>query len=100
MSDSGKGQMHAIDIRWPIGVLFAAMGVTLAIYGAVHPSFGPVVPLRINLDVWWGWVLVLFGVLMMWGAWLSDRSTRHQPPEPPQHPLQDETEAAGRRAAR
>ena len=56
MSDGG--QMHAIDIRWPIGALFAAMGLTLTTYGAVHPSFGRVVPLRINLNVWWGLVLV------------------------------------------
>jgi type VI protein secretion system component VasK len=98
MSDSG--QMHAIDIRWPIGVLFAAMGLTLVIYGAAEPSFGSVVPLRINLDVWWGLALVLFGALMIWGAWLSDRRTRQQPPDLPQHPLQDESEAAARKAAR
>lgn len=81
MSDDGK--MHAIDIRWPIGALFAAMGITLTIYGAVHPSFGPVVPLRINLDVWWGLVLVVFGGLMMWGARRADRRAAGQLPEAP-----------------
>ena len=90
MSDGG--QMHAIDIRWPIGALFAAMGLTLTTYGAVHPSFGRVVPLRINLNVWWGLVLVFFGGLMTWGAWRADRRASLSPHEPPKDPPQDDPE--------
>lgn len=68
--------MHAIDIRWPIGLLFCAMGLTLVVHGAAVPSFGRVVPLRVNLDLWWGLALLLFGALMMWGAWRTDRRVR------------------------
>ena len=95
MSDSG--QMHAIDIRWPIGLLFAAMGLSLTVYGAVHPSFGSVVPLRINLDVWWGLVLVIFGGLMMWGARRSDRRASLSPHGQPRDPLQNEPEVGIRK---
>lgn len=75
MSDSGS--LHAIDIRWPIGVLFVAIGLALDAYGAAFPSFGPVVPLRLNLDLWWGFVLIIFGAAMLWGAWRADRRARH-----------------------
>ena len=95
MSDSG--QMHAIDIRWPIGALFSAMGITLTVYGAVHPAFGRVVPLRINLDVWWGLVLIIFGGLMMWGARRSDRRASQSPQERPKDSLQNEPEVGIRK---
>lgn len=68
--------MHAIDIRWPIGLLFIALGLTLIGYGAIFPSFARIVPLRLNLDVWWGFALLLFGAAMVWGAWRSHRRAR------------------------
>ncbi len=64
---------RTLDIRWPIGLLFAAMGVALAAYGAAFAPRGSVEPTRVNLDLWWGFVLVIFGAAMIFGAWRADR---------------------------
>jgi hypothetical protein len=74
MSDSQHPR--AIDIRWPIGLLFGSMGVVLDAYGIADPSFGRVVPLHLNLDLWWGLALLVFGAGMLWGARRADRRSR------------------------
>jgi hypothetical protein len=54
------------DIRLPIGAMFAILGVLLVGYGALSDadiyrrSFG------INVNLVWGAVLLVFGVLMWW----------------------------------
>jgi uncharacterized membrane protein HdeD (DUF308 family) len=55
-----------LDIRWPIGLMFSLIGVLLAVTGLVH---GPDArSLNINIDLIWGIVLLVFGVLMLLGA--------------------------------
>ncbi len=55
-----------LDIRWPIGLMFTLIGVLLVITGAVT---GPDArSLNININLWWGLVLLVFGVLMLLGA--------------------------------
>ena len=61
MSDGGE-----LDIRWPIGLLFLAMGVLLAAYGALGEQ--TLRPLGWNLNLWWGLVMVVFGLVMVGGA--------------------------------
>ena len=55
-----------LDIRWPIGIMFSLIGVLLLIEGAVT---GPSAKsLGINIDCWWGALLLVFGILMLFGA--------------------------------
>ena len=55
-----------LDIRWPIGLMFSLIGVLLVIEGfATGPSAKA---LNINIDLVWGVVLVVFGILMLLGA--------------------------------
>ncbi len=55
-----------LDIRWPIGLMFALVGALLVIEGfIIGPSEKA---LGINIDLWWGFVLLVFGVLMLLGA--------------------------------
>jgi hypothetical protein len=55
-----------LDIRWPIGLMFTLIGVLLAVTGLVQ---GPEArSLNINIDLIWGIVLLIFGVLMLLGA--------------------------------
>jgi hypothetical protein len=63
-----------LDIRWPIGLLFAAIGALLAVYGALNPTEAQRHGLNLNLD--WGAVMFLFGAGLVWGAW---RAGRKQP---------------------
>jgi len=56
-----------LDIRWPIGLMFTLIGVLLAIDGAVVKS-DHAISLGININLVWGVVLLVFGVLMLLGA--------------------------------
>jgi ABC-type Fe3+-siderophore transport system permease subunit len=56
-----------LDIRWPIGLMFTLIGILLAINGAVVKS-DHAISLGININLIWGIVLLIFGVLMLLGA--------------------------------
>lgn len=64
-----------LDIRWPIGLMFTLIGVLLAGYGAVHSTDSQ--RLDININLIWGIVLLIFGVLMLVGA---SRGGKKNPP--------------------
>ena len=55
-----------LDIRWPIGFMFTLIGVLLVGYGALNSSSS--LSLGININLIWGIVLIIFGVLMLFGA--------------------------------
>jgi uncharacterized membrane protein HdeD (DUF308 family) len=55
-----------LDIRWPIGLMFTLIGVLLLIAGATNATAPR--PLPVNIDLVWGSVLLVFGVLMLLGA--------------------------------
>jgi hypothetical protein len=58
--------MQGMDIRAPIGGLFTLLGVMLAGYGLVAGSrtSSDVAPVT-NVNLWWGIVMLLFGILML-----------------------------------
>ena len=55
-----------LDIRWPIGLMFTLIGVLLIGYGAVNSADS--LRLGMNINLIWGVVLLIFGVLMLFGA--------------------------------
>jgi drug/metabolite transporter (DMT)-like permease len=55
-----------LDIRWPIGLMFSLIGVLLVVTGAVNGADAR--SLNININLWWGFVLLVFGALMLLGA--------------------------------
>jgi high-affinity Fe2+/Pb2+ permease len=55
-----------LDIRWPIGLMFTLIGALLAGFGLVKGSES--LSLGININLIWGAVLLVFGVLMLLGA--------------------------------
>ena len=55
-----------LDIRWPIGLMFTLIGALLAAFGLVKGAES--VSLGININLIWGAVLLVFGVLMLLGA--------------------------------
>ena len=62
--------MH-LDIRIPMGFLFALLGALLAVFGLLS-MFGIGADkaiydrsLGINVNLWWGLVMLAFGVLML-----------------------------------
>jgi hypothetical protein len=67
------------DIRIPIGALFLALGVILAIYGVATRSdialYGRSQNIVINL--WWGLVMIVFGGAMLF---FGSKAHRRQVP--------------------
>ena len=60
-----------LDIRWPIGLMFSLVGALLVIYGLATGSDTEVYrrSLDININVYWGVVLLVFGGAMLILAW-------------------------------
>jgi uncharacterized membrane protein HdeD (DUF308 family) len=55
-----------LDIRWPIGIMFTLIGVLLLGYGILRSADS--MRLDMNINLIWGIVLLIFGVLMLFGA--------------------------------
>lgn len=53
-----------LDIRIPIGLMFAVLGAMLAIFGLVAKNVNYEQSLGININLWWGAVLLAFGIVM------------------------------------
>jgi hypothetical protein len=53
-----------LDIRLPIGGLFATMGLLLVCYGAVSDRSLYQRSLGVNVNLEWGLVLLVFGLVM------------------------------------
>ena len=68
----------SFDLRLPIGLLFAAFGVILAADGLVARRL----VLGINVNLWWGLVLLLFGGSMLLFASRARRGTPGRTPAP------------------
>ena len=69
MSASESG----LDIRWPIGLLFLAIGAAVAAYGIFSANRTDLWGLQINLNLWWGIIMTAFGLGMIWGGARADR---------------------------
>ncbi len=56
-----------VDIRFPIGLMFAILGALLTIYGALTGSSEMYArhSLGININLWWGLPTLIFGVVML-----------------------------------
>jgi hypothetical protein len=54
-----------LDIRFPIGLMFLVLGVLLVGFGLVSPAAMYQRSLGINVNLWWGLVLALFGAVML-----------------------------------
>ena len=52
-----------LDIRWPIGLMFTFIGVLLIGFGAANSADS--LRLDMNINLIWGIVLLVFGVLML-----------------------------------
>jgi hypothetical protein len=55
----------SLDLRLPIGLMFAIFGVMLVIFGLVSDTAIYARSLGINVNLWWGAVLLAFGLVML-----------------------------------
>ena len=56
-----------LDIRLPIGIMFSLIGILMAGYGWLTSSDTEMYKrsLGINIDLWWGLTLLVFGLIML-----------------------------------
>ncbi len=85
----------SLDIRVPTGILFLLLGIILGVYGLVTGWTSPEMyrrSLEVNINLWWGVVLGVFGaVMLLWArrglgrgearGWDAERN--HQPGQEP-----------------
>lgn len=55
----------SLDIRLPMGVMFAILGLILTIAGLFTSPATLHQSLDVNLNLWWGLVILLFGAAML-----------------------------------
>ncbi len=65
-----------IDLRLPIGIFFILVGVILMIFGLVSPTNIPNIDVHINIDLYWGIVLLLFGIPMTFFGLRAERKIK------------------------
>jgi len=70
-----------LDIRLPIGGLFAVLGLLLGGYGlaTAGDSARYASSLGVNINLWWGLVMLVFGVLLLAAAARTRRRAAARP---------------------
>jgi hypothetical protein len=53
-----------LDIRLPIGLMFALLGALLVVFGLIADKSSFQNSLGINVNLWWGLAMLVFGVVM------------------------------------
>jgi cytochrome c-type biogenesis protein CcmH/NrfF len=75
-----------LDLRVPLGLMFTLVGLILTLFGLktngnavlYAPSLG------INANLWWGLVLLVFGLTMLLLGRRGQRRLKDAPPELPE----------------
>jgi hypothetical protein len=55
-----------LDLRLPIGLMFSIIGALLVVFGLASDPAIYQRSLGINVNLWWGLVLLVFGLVMLW----------------------------------
>jgi cytochrome c-type biogenesis protein CcmH/NrfF len=75
-----------LDLRVPLGLMFSLVGLILTVFGLktngdavlYAPSLG------INANLWWGLVLLVFGLTMFILGRRGQKRLAQLPPDPPE----------------
>ena len=57
------------DLRLPIGLIFSLFGAILTVYGLITDPAVYAKSLGVNVNLYWGLVMLAFGVAMFALAW-------------------------------
>jgi hypothetical protein len=77
-----------LDVRLPIGGMFSIFGAMLTVYGLLSNPSLYARSLGIDVNLWWGLVLLVFGLVMLGFGLRSARGggagrSKDVPPPPP-----------------
>ncbi len=65
-----------LDIRLPIGLMFTTIGALLSGFGLLSDRTAYQRSLGINVNLWWGIVMVAVGVIMLALGWRGTAAMR------------------------
>jgi hypothetical protein len=73
-----------LDLRIPLGLMFTLTGLILGLFGLKTNGDAALYArsLGINANLWWGIVLLAFGLTMLILGRLGQKRLAQQPPEP------------------
>ncbi len=71
-----SGEAHALSIAPVIGLTMGAIGVILLLQGLFGTTANYKLSDGININIWWGLLLIVFGILMWGGTYLRARRQR------------------------
>lgn len=54
-----------LDLRLPVGLMFTVFGVILALVGTLGKAEYVQHSLGVNINLWWGVVMLVFGLVML-----------------------------------
>jgi hypothetical protein len=74
----------SLDLRIPMGLMFTLTGLILTVFGFVTNGNAALYSksLGINANLWWGMVLLAFGLVMFLLGRAGQKRLASQPPEP------------------
>jgi hypothetical protein len=65
-----------LDVRLPIGGMFVLIGAIVAVYGLFSDPAIYERSLGININLWWGLVMLAFGAFMLIMAWRAAKKSQ------------------------
>jgi multisubunit Na+/H+ antiporter MnhG subunit len=68
-----------LDIRFPIGLMFTLFDAIIGIFGLLSDPALYQRSLGINVNLWWGLVMFLFGAVMLFMARRAGRQDGNSP---------------------
>ena len=73
-----------LDLRIPMGLMFSFVGIILAAYGAATNTQSALYAksLGINVNLWWGIILLIFGQIMFHMGRRTQKQLEKLPPPP------------------
>ena len=78
-----------LDLRIPMGLMFTITGVILTVFGFVTRNNAELYAksLGVNANLWWGLVLLIFGMTMFLTGKRSQKRMEKNPPPPTEEGL-------------
>ncbi len=62
------------DLRRPIGFLFGLLGLILLLYALIEPDVRAPLDPEINVNLWCGLTLFVFGGILLWLSFRAKKS--------------------------
>jgi hypothetical protein len=66
----------SFDLRYPVGLMFTLFGALIGGFGLLSDAKMYDRSLGININLWWGCVLLVFGVIMLTLAISGKKNTK------------------------